>query len=127
MKTHVLLLAIICIGIVAGCKAEPKGIFQGKISIGPLCPIERNPPDPKCLPTAETYKAWPVGIYSSSNLVETISPDSTGNFRVELSTGTYQVKLERQQGIGGGNLPFVFTIKAGMNVTQDIEIDTGIR
>jgi len=32
-----------------------KSPLAGKVNIGPLCPVERNPPDPSCQPTEETY------------------------------------------------------------------------
>ena len=37
-------------------KSSNTGILMGKISIGPLCPVETDPPQPGCLPTADTYK-----------------------------------------------------------------------
>ena len=38
------------------------GYVVGKISIGPICPVETVPPRPECLPTAETFKAWQTAI-----------------------------------------------------------------
>jgi hypothetical protein len=34
------------------------GVLKGKISSGPLCPVEKISPDSACLPTMETYKSW---------------------------------------------------------------------
>ena len=41
----------------SGCdkkKNFEKGFLEGTISIGPICPVEKIPPAPACLPTAET-------------------------------------------------------------------------
>ncbi|MBI4170753.1 MAG: hypothetical protein HY514_03595 [Candidatus Aenigmarchaeota archaeon] len=33
---------------------QEKGFLAGRITIGPLCPVETDPPQPECLLTAET-------------------------------------------------------------------------
>ena len=37
--------------------AEDLGRIEGRVTIGPLCPVERIPPDPTCQPTPETFAA----------------------------------------------------------------------
>ncbi len=56
-----ILLIIFLIGIISisGCiqqqnRISEKGFLEGKITIGPLCPVEKFPPDPRCQPTEET-------------------------------------------------------------------------
>jgi len=51
-----LLLLILILGCAA--RLPEKGTLQGHITIGPLCPVETNPPDPNCQPTEETYNAY---------------------------------------------------------------------
>ncbi len=108
-----------------------KGILTGNVSIGPLCPVERIPPDPQCQPTEETYKAWPIAVWTAdkSKKVAQLEPDAAGTFRTLLAAGNYFVDIDKQQpiGIGGHNLPATVTIKAGGTTTLDINIDTGIR
>ncbi len=104
-----------------------KGVLEGKVSIGPLCPVERNPPDPRCQPTAETYQAWPIAVLHDTVKVATIVAGKDGTFHVELSPGTYVVDHEKQQHFGKGTLPTTVTIKSGETTTLDINIDTGIR
>ncbi|MEK7081236.1 MAG: hypothetical protein AAB902_02520 [Patescibacteria group bacterium] len=41
------------------------GFLEGKVTIGPLCPVERTPPDPACQPTEATYKAWQIAVYTA--------------------------------------------------------------
>jgi len=105
------------------------GTIIGNISIGPICPVEKDPPDPGCLPTAETYKAWPVYIGSLNGSVKTlISPGADGSFLMELAPGKYYLTLEKQQnGIGSSNLPMEVIVNPGKETDISIEIDTGIR
>jgi hypothetical protein len=130
MVSKLLIAALIL--LISGCAQQnpEKGVLHGKITIGPICPVERIPPDPGCQPTAETYKAWPIAIWTKDKTakVAQIEPDLKGNYRLELPAGTYVADLDRQNGgVGGSNLPSAFTIKPGENTTLEIDIDTGIR
>jgi hypothetical protein len=106
------------------------GKLEGIIHIGPICPVETIPPDPACLPTAETYKAYPVGIWSENGrrkLME-LSPSLDGSYMAVLAPGTYKVILEKAQGgQGGSTLPVVITIMPNQSTVLQIDIDTGIR
>lgn len=106
------------------------GVLEGVISIGPICPVETVPPDPRCLPTAETYKAYPVSIWTSDgkSKIASINPALDGSFRTELLPGNYRVILEKNQiSIGSSNLPVDVTIISKSNTLLNINIDTGIR
>lgn len=132
MKISKIFFLVIIILILSGCSQsgeKPKtGILKGKISIGPLCPVERNPPDPNCRPTEETFKAWPISVFDKNrNKITQIKPDSEGNFRIELGEGHYIVDLEKDSVFGRRNLPAHVMINAGETYNLDIEIDTGIR
>ncbi len=110
--------------------ASGTGILDGKISIGPLCPVERNPPDPGCQPTTDTYRAYPVSVFTARGYrkIVRLSPALDGSFSIELPAGTYLVAMEnQQQGIGGSNLPENVTIHPDTETTLNISIDTGIR
>ena len=117
---------------VSGCDKnirEP-GFLEGKISIGPICPVEHDPPDPGCLPTAETYKAYPVGILSSDgkHKITQITPALDGTFSIDLNPGKYLIILEAgNSGIGASNLPSEVEITSHNKTIFNIDIDTGIR
>jgi hypothetical protein len=119
--------------ILPGCTKtsdEQPGFLEGVISIGPICPVERIPPEPACQPTAETYKAYPVSVFSSDGTKKIIglSPSLDGSYSCELAPGSYIVKLEKtQNGAGGSNLPVQVTITSRENTFLNISIDTGIR
>jgi hypothetical protein len=118
---------------VSGCDkttTEETGFLEGNINIGPICPVETDPPLANCLPTAETYNAYPVGVATSdgSRRIALISPASDGSFRLELPPGNYLVLLEKEHNnIGSSNLPVQITIVSQGKTILNIDIDTGIR
>jgi hypothetical protein len=118
---------------ISGCDKQynqETGFLEGKISIGPLCPVETDPPQPGCLPTAETYKAYPVSIWTSNarRKLDQINPSLDGSYKVELAPGNYLIKLDKEQhAIGSSNLPFEVSIISRKETKLDINIDTGIR
>lgn len=107
------------------------GILKGKIAIGPLCPVETDPPLPGCLPTLETYKAWQTSVWNSrkTKIIADIEPELNGTFSMELPLGKYIVdyKAKENHGIGANNLPMTITIENIDTTTIEINIDTGIR
>ena len=73
---------------ISGCNkqnTQETGFLEGVISIGPLCPVETDPPDPGCLPTVETYKNYPVSIWTSNGRrrIAQINPALDGTYRIE--------------------------------------------
>jgi hypothetical protein len=105
------------------------GLLEGTISIGPLCPVETDPPSPGCLPTAETYKAYPVSIWTmdGSRKIAQINPALDGSFGVVLAPGMYLIRLDKDNGIGSSNLPQTVVISSLEKTVISISIDTGIR
>ena len=126
-------ILLTCIAVMSGCdskKALVAGILEGTISIGPICPVETIPPDPACLPTAETYKAYPVNVFTSDGKtkVAQLMPSLDGSYSSELPQGDYLIVLEgAKNNIGGSNLPVKVSIKAQDKTLLNINIDTGIR
>lgn len=124
------LSALFILSYLSACEKQTNrenGILEGIIQIGPICPVEKDPPDPGCVPTAETYKAFPVYIHSSNGLRTLINPALNGSFKIELPAGTYFLTLEKEQNIGSSNLPIVVSIDPLGDTIIKIEIDTGIR
>jgi hypothetical protein len=106
------------------------GFLEGVINIGPICPVESVPPDPACLPTAATYKAYPVSIWTANGgrKIKLISPALDGTYLTELAPGNYLVVLDRDRSkLGASNLPLNVSIMPKENTLLDINIDTGIR
>ncbi len=132
---NILLGLILLTGLLInlGCdkrSTQDAGILEGKISIGPICPVETDPPDPGCLPTAETYKAYPVSVWTPDgrSKITLLKPSLNGSYTADLDQGNYLIILENSgSDIGSSNLPIDVTIISGKITTLNIEIDTGIR
>lgn len=109
-------------------KVTEKGFLQGKVVIGPICPVERVQPGTGCQPTEETYKAWPIAVYTTDRktIIALIEPDLDGTYKIELPAGDYVVDLQKQH-MFGSNLPATVTIKKEETAILNIDIDTGIR
>jgi hypothetical protein len=129
-RVGVLLLLLLI--FISSCKKsdDNHGYLTGVITIGPICPVEKIPPDPGCLPTAETYKAYPVNIYSSDgkNKIAQLNPAIDGSYSREIPAGKYLIVLDKpQNNIGGSNLPASVSISSKDTTILNINIDTGIR
>jgi len=103
------------------------GTISGKVTIGPLCPVE---PCPDPVPD----------IYSSRKLIltpllqpERIAPiyvqlDADGSFEATVNAGIYAVNLTDCTFLGCRNvLPRIVTVRPNETTTVNIDIDTGIR
>lgn len=119
--------------LISGCDKRTifdAGYLEGSVSIGPICPVETDPPDPGCLPSEETYKAYPLSVWTSGGKIKIaqIRPVLDGTFSLMLPAGNYIVILEKKQGgIGSSNLPAEVSISAQEITVLNIDIDTGIR
>ena len=130
-----LFLSAIFIAVVFACTEKNlvsgSGILKGKISIGPICPVQKDPPDPGCLPTAETYKAWATAVWTvnKKTKIATLNPSLDGNYQLGLPSGDYIIDFEvaRTNGVGGSNLPATISISNINTTTFNVNIDTGIR
>ena len=128
----ILVVTIIAFAIVmfgGGLPAETgnkTGTLTGKVSIGPLCPVE-----PCTIPHVRlvaAYAARPITISTPDGIVvTTVTADPESGYMVALKPGTYVVAIPKL-GIGGSQeLPATVTIRSGETVRLDISIDTGIR
>ena len=117
----------------SGCDKKANydtGFLKGIISIGPICPVVTYPPVSDCMPTAETYKAFPVSIWTSDGKrkIAQIDPALDGSFTKELNPGNYLIVLEKEQNtIGSSNLPLEVSVISNDSTFLNIDIDTGIR
>src|ERR1035437_4816418 len=113
-----LVLSAILIVILFSCTEQnaivSSGVLKGKISIGPLCPVERIPPDPACLPTMETYKAWATAVWTANkkSKLATLNPKLDGTYQIVLPSGNYSIDFDvaHTNTIGSNNLPTIISI-----------------
>lgn len=108
-------------------KPPVKGTVAGSVFLSPICPVEHNPPDPRCAPKGyqTSIRIYPASAPTA--LLMTISSDAAGMFRVSLSPGTYIF-----QPAGGASMPPTCqsaqaTVSAGKTGTLNLSCDTGIR
>lgn len=98
---------------------------SGVVLLGPTCPVQRIPPDPKC---ADKPYATQISVTrtNSSSVFATASSDANGMFRISLPPGSYTVTAR-----GGSMLPRcpsqTVTVGATGYAPVTILCDTGIR
>lgn len=107
-------------------KPDGTGNLQGKVTIGPICPVERI--DNPCVTPPEAYAAREFSVTQRGKTITTFHADMTGNYIISLVPGTYIV-TSAKTGIGymSKDLPATVAIKAGETSMLNIDVDTGIR
>ena len=101
------------------------GYVSGHVTIGPICPVERE--GEQCVIPPETYTSREVLIYSANQttVLERGKLDALGNYKMALQPGSYYVQIS-PAGIGPGEKKAV-TVKSFETAVVNFDIDTGIR
>jgi hypothetical protein len=82
---------------------EHLATVQGTVTIGPLCPVERIPPDPACSPGPETFRGLQVLVLTlSGELVRAADVDGSGSYAVQVEPGSYLIDMNRHLGLPSG-------------------------
>ncbi len=115
--------------ILSGCeKKDYYGSLTGKVTIGPLCPVEPCDMTPEQIEFAYSERKiliYPAGDTTILYKVLNVHPDSL--YHVQLLTGTYIVDINHIGMDRSGDVPAKITIGPGKTDTLNIDIDTGIR
>lgn len=105
--------------------AEYHSGIRGTVMAGPTCPVERDPPDPKC---ADRPISTTVAVFRANNPTTPFAigkSDAQGTFEFSLPPGSYVV------GAGESQLPRCTQTPAAVGpnayTTIVVECDTGIR
>lgn len=109
--------------------AAQTGYLEGRLTVGPLAPVEGQPAGAERSVPPETYTSRALLVLKDGILVTRVTPDGTGRFRVALPPGTYTLTnaplpngwLERSDG------PKSFEIEPGRTTTVTLSVDTGMR
>lgn len=110
----------------AACPLPANYTLYGKITIGPLCPVE------PCSRTYD-YSEVRVDVYSaaSKGRVAQVNADSGGHYAISLGPGSYLVNVTdaagNRFGLPGLDYTQTVTIEEGHRIEMDFDIDTGIR
>ncbi len=130
----VTILLLIAAAIVSGCASQGQagtGILTGKVTVGPLTPVERVGVTPP-VPNPEVFTSRKLLLYEADGRtpIEEIAIQAAGYYgvyNVTLPSGTYVLGYPKQ-GVGGAKgLPATVTVEAGKTTVFDVDIDTGIR
>lgn len=108
--------------------AQSTGKLTGRVTIGPLRPVERiGEPTPTISP--EVFAARSINVFAAdgTTLVTNVKINPDGTYSVILPPGNYVVNIARTGIDRARNLPKPVTIVSGATVELDIDIDTGIR
>lgn len=98
---------------------------DGLVTLSPICPVERIPPDPNCAPKPYQIR---IQITKADDVTfsQEITSGADGKIGVGLAPGTYQFNP-----VSVGILPrcnsATVVVKSGAWTTIDISCDTGIR
>jgi carboxypeptidase family protein len=108
----------------AGVAQADLGTLKGRVTRGPLAPVERVG-----IPNSAPVAAARLEITTSTGgKITTVGSDSDGEYSAQLAPGTYLVTVTWPAGaFNRPNLPATVTIKAGESTHLDIRLDTGIR
>ena len=141
MKTrHALALALVLL-VATGCMGassdastsplpNPSGAWRtgigGVATAGPVCPVEKNPPDPACAPRPVDGAVLVFNDAAGTEVARTTTA-SDGTFFAELPAGDYVVTPQPAKGLLGTPGPQSVTVPDGAIVRLDLAYDTGIR
>jgi hypothetical protein len=101
------------------------GILVGQVTLSPICPVERIPPQPECAP--KPYQtSVNVTKGSDNTAIATQNSDANGYFRFSIPSGTYNISAGPKNTMPSCPKSTA-TVKGGTTTTVNISCDTGIR
>ena len=112
--------------------AWPSPIGAGRTGIGgiavagPVCPVERVPPDPACASRPVSGATLIVRDPSGAEIARTVT-GADGSFLVELSPGEYVVEPQPAEGLLGTAAAQKLVVVDGSIAQMQLDYDTGIR
>jgi hypothetical protein len=105
--------------------AGTKGVLVGKVTIGPISPVQRSDDSPQAKGLAGAHVV--VSSAEGKQLKEVIT-DQDGSFRVCLPPGSFRIEMSHlESGRFTKDVPTTVTIVGGQETHLDIRVDTGIR
>jgi hypothetical protein len=132
MSSRVLLS--LAIALLSACQAPSVGPsvdatrveVRGVAQAGPVCPVERVPPDPAC---ADRPVAGAVLVVTQNGKeVARTTTEADGRFHLRLAPGDYQLVPEPVEGLMGTAEPIKLTVReGGVPAPLIVAYDTGIR
>jgi hypothetical protein len=115
-----------CIGPSATATNSPNTGIGGTATAGPVCPVERTPPDPNCAPRPVVGATVVIRDGSGAQVAVAIT-GADGGYFVALPPGDYAVDPQPVQGLLGTAAKQAATVVAGSITQIPLDYDTGIR
>jgi len=110
-------------GATAGGPGDGTGGIQGKVLLGPMCPVQQvNSPCPD-----KSIEAVITVDSSTGDRVATERSDPDGTYRISLLPGSYTVTARRPSGEFGAGKPVTVRVPNGTFVHLNLLVDSGIR
>ncbi len=101
-----------------------EGILEATVIRSPTCPAAQEVGEICSAPVAnETFN---ITKLSDNKVIQSVRTDKDGTFTISLDPGSYQLQ-NTVKGIGKNIGNPDFTITSGKTITQQFDIDTGIR
>jgi hypothetical protein len=119
-------LVIGCAGPASTPTGPPDTGIRGAVTAGPVCPVERNPPDPSCAPRPVAGAAIVIRDGSGAQVAVAIS-GADGAYAVSLAPGDYVVDPQPVSGLMGTAPKRAAAVTAGTYTDVPLDYDTGIR
>ncbi len=100
----------------------------GTATAGPVCPVERYPPDPACAPRPVAGASITVHG-AGGQVIATAMTGADGSYRAAVPAGSVQVVAAPVAGLMRAPAPIDAVVPAGSSawVRVDLSYDTGIR
>ena len=111
----------------SACAGPPESgvVVSGVALAGPVCPVERNPPDPECAPRP-VVGATLLAIEDSGEEAASTT-DANGEFSFVLPPGHYEIVAQPADGLMGIPPPIEVDVAAAAIDLGVLMYDTGIR
>ena len=100
--------------------------IRGTATAGPVCPVEKNPPDPACAPRPVAGAAIVIRDASGKEIAR-VTTANDGTFFADVPAGGYVIEPQSVQGLLGRPGPTSIVVRDGATSRVDLGYDTGIR
>ncbi|TAL54510.1 MAG: hypothetical protein EPN86_03900 [Nanoarchaeota archaeon] len=129
---RLVILAIAALFLLSACSNGGAGELTGKVTIGPLCPVEPCRISQGVM--KQIYTSRDVVVFNENKQIAArinLNPD--GSYKLNLTKGKYEIVVANKGEIitydaktGIGALTKV-TVEKGKTATLNLNVDTGIR
>ena len=100
--------------------------IRGSVTLGPTCPVEKNPPDPQC--ADKPYSAsLVVTTADGSRAIKNFQSTASGTFSVDLPAGQYTIESSPGNILPRCSSNGIVIVKSNTYTQANISCDTGIR